>query len=96
MTPRPPSFLFKRAEFVETCLNNMSFAWAETVALGRWLAGIPRLVSINGWPTDRCPKLFRGDIEAPNLAALEDYISKLSGAGMCCGGEPACSKRQSR
>ncbi len=61
------------------------------VALGGWLDGIqdifnahavPRLVAINGWPTDHCPKLLHGDIEAPNLAALGDYISKLKGAGM--------------
>jgi hypothetical protein len=38
--------------------------------------------AINGWATDRCPRLVHGDIEAPNLAALGDYISKLKGAGM--------------
>lgn len=61
------------------------------VALGGWLDGIadifnlhaiPRLVALNGWPTDRCPRLVHGDIEAPNLAALGDNISKLYGAGM--------------
>jgi hypothetical protein len=60
------------------------------VALGGWLDSItdiynlhaiPRLVRFNGWPADRCPKLKHGDIEAPNLAALGDYISKCYGAG---------------
>jgi hypothetical protein len=60
------------------------------VALGGWLDSItetynthaiPRLVRLNGWPTDRCPRLQHGDIEAPNLAALGDYISKCYGAG---------------
>jgi hypothetical protein len=44
--------------------------------------GIPKLVALNGWPTDRCPKLAHGDIQTPNLAALADYISKLQGAGV--------------
>jgi hypothetical protein len=61
------------------------------VALGDWLDGIwdifslhaiSRFVAISGWPTDRCPRLVHGDIEAPNLAALGDHISKLSGARM--------------
>jgi hypothetical protein len=61
------------------------------VALGGWLDSIgdifnqhavPRLMLINGWPAERAPKLVHGDIEAPNLAALGDYISKLYSAGM--------------
>jgi hypothetical protein len=43
---------------------------------------IPRLIALNGWPADRCPKLAHGDIQTPNLAALADYISKLQGAGV--------------
>lgn len=43
---------------------------------------IPRLVALNGWPRDRCPQLEHGDIEAPNLAALADYILKMRQSGM--------------
>jgi hypothetical protein len=37
---------------------------------------------LSGWSTERCPKVVHGDIEAPNLAALGDYISRLYAAGM--------------
>lgn len=61
------------------------------VALAGWLDAItevynsfaiPRLFRLNGWPTDRLPRLAHGDVQPPDLAALGDYISKLSGAGM--------------
>lgn len=43
--------------------------------------GIPRLMRMNGWPTDRCPQLKHGAIEAEELGALGDYISKVFAAG---------------
>jgi len=46
------------------------------------LYAIPRLMAANGWETTRCPLMKRGDIEQVNLAALGDYITKITGAGV--------------
>lgn len=43
---------------------------------------IPRLLAINGMPTENPPKLTHGDIESVDLTELGDFISKLSGAGV--------------
>lgn len=59
-------------------------------ALGAWLdhiAGIfnsyaiPRLMRLNGVPSDLYPELDHSDIDPVNLTQLADYISKLAGAG---------------
>lgn len=61
------------------------------VALGAFLDSIcavvnrhaiPRLFRLNGWKTDRLPQLTHGDIETVDLAALGDYIQKISGKGV--------------
>lgn len=60
-------------------------------AIGAWLGGIagvvnqhaiPRLLRLNGMPTDSIPRLAHGDIEVPDLAELADYVMKLVGAGV--------------
>jgi len=43
---------------------------------------IPRLFEINGWDLEEYPKFVFEDIETPDLKALGEYISKLSGAGI--------------
>jgi hypothetical protein len=59
-------------------------------ALGGWLAAlagaynshaIPRLWTLNGWPTSRPAKLVPGDVEVPDLALLGDFVSKGVAAG---------------
>lgn len=59
-------------------------------AIGAWLDGIaavvnqhaiPRLLRLNGLPTEMAPKLMHGDIEVPDLSELADYVMKLVGAG---------------
>ena len=42
---------------------------------------IPRLLVLNGWPTDRLPTLAHAEIQAPDLGVLSDYVLKLSQAG---------------
>jgi hypothetical protein len=59
-----------------------SAGWLDGLADVFNLHAIPRLMRLNGSSTERCPRLVHGDIEAPNLAALGDYISKLYAAGM--------------
>jgi len=54
-----------------------------------WSAGLWRPTRLNGWPAAAAPRLCHGDIEAPNLAALGDYIAKLHGAGMGLFPDPA-------
>jgi hypothetical protein len=44
---------------------------------------VPRLMRLNGLPTDaRMPQFRHGDIESIDLAELGEWINKLSGAGM--------------
>lgn len=42
---------------------------------------IPRLLALNGLDTKNPPKLAAGDVNAPTLVELGDYIAKLAGAG---------------
>lgn len=60
-----------------------------SVALGAWLDmvcdvvnrhAVPRLGDLNGMPRESLPRLRRGTVEAPDLAGLGDYITKLTGA----------------
>lgn len=74
-----------------------SFALASTktelfsVALGSLLKSIasvmnriaiPRLFAVNAWKLEKLPKLVPGDVEAPNLQELGQWITALSGAGV--------------
>jgi hypothetical protein len=43
---------------------------------------IPRLLRINGLAPDELPRMVRGDVETPDLAAIGGYITALAGAGM--------------
>lgn len=60
------------------------------VALGTWLENvasvfnrhaIPRLLEMNGMPTDKAPRLTYRDISTPDLTELATYIVQLAGAG---------------
>ncbi len=42
---------------------------------------IPRLLRLNGRPTERRPMLRHGDIQPQTLAAVGDFLSKVFGAG---------------
>lgn len=42
---------------------------------------IPRLLALNGLPTDNPPRLVHGDPDVPDLVDLGEFISKLTGAG---------------
>ncbi len=86
------------ADFIMLGIQNVgSFALASSktelfgVALGAWLDSIagtlnrfavPRLFAANGMKRDRLPKIVHGEVVAPPLDALGDYISKLAGSGM--------------
>ena len=76
--------------------NVGSFALADTkkstltTAMGSFLDieaevfnthAIPRLWKLNGWPTDKLPKIIHGDIEAIDLTELGAFITALAGAG---------------
>lgn len=61
------------------------------VALGAWLQSIagvvntdaiPRLLRLNGMPTEAAPRLAHGDIEVPDLTELADYIQRLVMVGV--------------
>jgi len=43
---------------------------------------IPRLLALNGKPTERVPELKRGDLDVPDLSEMGQYITALAGAGM--------------
>jgi hypothetical protein len=80
-----------------------SFALADTktnlfaYGIGAWLDvivevfnrhAVRRLFRLNQrFPQDRFPQIAHGDAEAPDLRALGDYISKLTGVGVLIPGE---------
>ena len=57
-------------------------AWLDEIKQVFNQYALPRIFKLNGMPLDSMPTLEYGDIETPNLAALGEYISKLSGAGV--------------
>ena len=72
------------------------------VALGGWLdaiAGvfnryaIPRLLEINGLPTENPPELTFEDIELPDLNELGNYIYKLSQSGFALFPNPPIERK---
>lgn len=67
-----------KTNLMSVALNAILDSVAET--FNRY--AIPRLLEVNGMPTDDAPRLCHGDIETPDLPDLADYILKLSQAGM--------------
>jgi hypothetical protein len=57
-------------------------AWLDSVCDVFNMFAIPRLYRMNGWSVENLAELKHGDVQLPDLAALGDYISKLSGAKM--------------
>lgn len=85
------------AQFIQLGMGQTgSFALASSqtelfaVALGSFMDsitsvfnrfGIPRLMKVNGFPSDTWPELVHGDIESPPLAEIGAYIQALASAG---------------
>lgn len=78
---QPNTIQYKGSKMPELFAVSLG-GWCDLIADVINAHGIPRLVRLNGWPTDRCPRLAHGDIEVPDLAALGDYISKLASTGL--------------
>lgn len=57
-------------------------AWLDVVAEVVNTQAVPRLLALNGMPTEDAPYLCHGDIETPDLTEMGDFIAKLTGAGM--------------
>jgi hypothetical protein len=56
--------------------------WLRILVEGVQTQLVPQLFEVNGWATDRLPKVIHSDIETPDLAKIGDYIVKLYSAGM--------------
>ena len=56
--------------------------WLRILVEGVQTQLVPQLFEVNGWATDRLPKVIHSDIETPDLGKLGDYIVKLYSAGM--------------
>jgi len=81
MMGQPNTIQYKGANmpaFFATSLGS----WLDSICDVFNMFGIPRLYRLNGWPVDELAQLKHGDVQIPDLAALGDYISKLSGAKM--------------
>lgn len=59
------------------------FAWSVAETFNRH--GIPRLMRLNGEPTDRCPTLAPVELSHVDLGLLGEYLSKMSAAGLLTG-----------
>jgi hypothetical protein len=49
---------------------------------------IPRLMALNGFELENCPKLAHGDIEKPDIAVWADALQKFGNAGLNLAGDP--------
>lgn len=56
--------------------------WLDSIAEVFNQEAIPRIFELNNMDTEELPKLRPGQIQTPDIQALADYISKLSGTGM--------------
>ena len=56
--------------------------WLEIIRSVFNQFAIPRLFSVNGFDTQKLPTIEYGDIEAPPLGELGNYIQVLAGAGV--------------
>ncbi|NBO54409.1 MAG: hypothetical protein EBU84_07405, partial [Actinobacteria bacterium] len=56
--------------------------WLEIIRSVFNQYAIPRLFSVNGFNTQKLPTIEHGDIEAPPLGELGNYIQVLAGAGV--------------
>lgn len=56
-------------------------AWVDSIAETINRFEVPRIFDLNGWKLDELPKIIPGDVEAPDLAELGQFISSLTGAG---------------
>jgi hypothetical protein len=56
--------------------------WAAEIAgvLNRY--AVPRLMALNGMDPRRRPTFQPGEVQAPDLGALADYVTKLAGSGV--------------
>ena len=57
-------------------------AWLDTIAATLNRTAVPRLLRLNGFPTEDPPKIVHGDIESPDLNKMATYLQTLSGIGM--------------
>ena len=53
-------------------------AWLDSIAQVFNRYAVPRLWTLNGWDTERLPKLVYGQTEEPTLTELADFVSKLA------------------
>lgn len=56
-------------------------AWVQSIAETINRFELPRLFDLNGWRLEELPKITPGDVEAPNLGELGQFISSLTQAG---------------
>jgi hypothetical protein len=54
-------------------------AWMDSICETFNRDAIPRLMKLNGRPTDRVPKLFHGEVEQVSLKDLGDFLQKTNG-----------------
>jgi hypothetical protein len=66
-----------KQELLAVALNG----WLDVVAGILNTHAVPRLWALNGWPVKERPKFCHERVEGDNLAALGDFVSKLTAAG---------------
>lgn len=57
-------------------------AWAKVLANAMNRQAVPRLFRLNDMPVDKLPTMVPGDIVAPSIADLGQFMTSLSTAGM--------------
>lgn len=59
--------------------------WLDVIAEVYNLHAIPRLMVLNGWPSDRSPRLCHGSVEAEDLGAIGQFITAMTQTGFRLG-----------
>ena len=76
-----PGTVTYRGKSMPNLFSTALSSWLDVVCEVYNSHAIPRLFRLNGWSTESMPELKHGSVEAVDIAALADYISKVSAAG---------------
>ncbi len=57
-------------------------AWLDSIAAVLNRHAVPRLFVLNGLDTERLPRLVPGEVDAPDLKELGEFVKNLAGTGM--------------
>ncbi|RJQ04432.1 MAG: hypothetical protein C4551_10790 [Bacillota bacterium] len=85
-----PSGMYVTDDFVPThnstskttLFSTACSAWLDSIAAVLNRHAVPRLFALNGLDTEKLPRLVPGEVDAPDLKELGEFVKSLAGTGM--------------